>query len=1374
MVTANLFIVGVQKGGTTTLYEQMRRHPDIAFGDEKELHILDDEELFTRHDVDLAAAYSRRFAAETQTDAPPRYFCDGTPIYSYWPNSLERLKAYNPDAKLIFLLRDPVERAFSHWRMEYARGLESLSFPEAIREGRLRVYSDPTAPGHHRVYSYVERGFYGRQFRRILDLFPREQVLVLDNRELRQDQAGTLGKIWSFLELPAPEAAPAQIEANAAPSFNYGYQPDPRDGRHLYSLYAADIAEFSELSGLDVSHWGTDRRFGAPKLARLTNPRQREDGGIGVLVLGMHRSGTSAVTGVLAELGVPAAGELYEAQPYNKKGIFENKTVHAFHDRVLKHFGSRWDDPMPVDLAWVDSPAGAGFVSELAAIIDSELLAESTIFAVKDPRMCRLIPLWRKALAKSGIDPRVIIPLRHPLEVAGSLRSRDAFPRAKSFLLWLEHILAVERETRGLARSFVSYDALMRDWRSVMGKTANDLSLAYPKELARAERGIDAFLTPDLRNHTHHGEIGAATRLDALVTSAWDTVQSLIVDEADAEARDRLDALARSLGDAAGLYGPYLAWEFDTLNRASADLAEAEARIAKLTGDVDYLYKERDTLTVERDRVQRAIDAIRAQSEQRVLDAEQRVLDAQNERDHDTREVRERSEAALGNMRYELDRLSREAAVAAQRCLDSEAHLAAMEASGTWRATRPVRNFLDAHPGFRRWSRRSAKLVWWAVTLQLPSRLRQRRALLSQDTGGQRALTTLSGSPRRPLPRERFPEMLELRAFEPTARIAAVVHLYYVEMWPELREALRAIPEKIDVILTVASDLTEAERRMIFADFPDAQIVRFENRGRDILPLMALADAGILARYELICKIHAKKSLHMSDGETWRRQLLSGILGSRALVERILSAFGRDIDLGIVVANGQIFGSRREHWVDNEERVLSIGSRLGLETIPADAIFPGGSMYWIRPFIFDTLNGLKLAPDDFEEEPLARDGTTAHALERLIGLVTTEAGMTIAESGRLDESRAAPAQTEPSNRVVAYYLPQYHPTPENDRWWGKGFTEWTNVSRALPMFKDHRQPRLPSDLGFYDLRLAEARQAQADLASRYGLHGFCYYYYWFDGEGVLRLPLDEMLKSGKPELPFMLCWANEPWSRNWDGGNRELLMPQNYEPGWAKRFARDIAPLMQDERYIRVDGRPMLMIYRVMHIPDRRAAIGELRTELRHLGIGEIHISAGWVGFVGDEEPPTNAALAGIDSWSEFPPHRLPAAEISGEVRDLEPAFAGKVYSYRSAVEYALSEMRQGIGRDRHRAVMMGWDNTARRLLNAHAFHGATPALFRRWLRAIVLEQAAIRDSGDRLIFVNAWNEWAEGTYLEPDRDFGHGWLSAVASANGWAVHAVR
>lgn len=345
----------------------------------------------------------------------------------------------------------------------------------------------------------------------------------------------------------------------------------------------------------------------------------------------------------------------------------------------------------------------------------------------------------------------------------------------------------------------------------------------------------------------------------------------------------------------------------------------------------------------------------------------------------------------------------------------------------------------------------------------------------------------------------------------------------------------------------------------------------------------------------------------------------------------------------------------------------------------------------------------------------------------------------------------------PDVKPIAYYLPQFHPIPENDRWWGKGFTEWTNVVRGRPYFPGHYQPRLPGELGFYDLRIPEVREQQADLARAYGIHGFCYYYYWFNGKRLLERPLDDMLQSGKPDFPFCICWANENWSRRWDGAEAELLMAQVHSEESDQAFIHDVIPILRDPRYIRVGGAPLLLVYRpgILPGPERTAAIW--REAARKAGLGEIHLAAVQSFGLTDPRP------FGFDSAVEFPPHGLDTHDIAREIEGLDPAFTGKVYDYREVVRNALMQPRPPW--KQFRCAMTSWDNTARRRLNGHVFTHATPRDYEVWLRALVAATEAAHPPEDRFVFINAWNEWAEGTHLEPDQKWGRGFLEATARA---------
>jgi lipopolysaccharide biosynthesis protein len=342
-------------------------------------------------------------------------------------------------------------------------------------------------------------------------------------------------------------------------------------------------------------------------------------------------------------------------------------------------------------------------------------------------------------------------------------------------------------------------------------------------------------------------------------------------------------------------------------------------------------------------------------------------------------------------------------------------------------------------------------------------------------------------------------------------------------------------------------------------------------------------------------------------------------------------------------------------------------------------------------------------------------------------------------------------------KLIAFYLPQFHPIPENDAWWGAGFTEWRNVVRARPCFRGHAQPRLPADLGFYDLRVPETRSQQADLARSYGIDAFCYYYYWFGGRRLLERPLDEVHRSGQPDFPFCICWANHPWNRRWDGSADDVLMPLEYRAVDAQRFIRDVIPLLRDPRYVRVGERPLLVLSRPQDIPGVTSWVDTWRAECAAAGLPPPYLC-----LVQDAEGADPRAYR-FDAAIEFPPHGLVVSDLTATVPERDPAFSGRVWDYVSGAKWAIARALPEY--PFFRGVMTGWDNTPRLPRNGNVFVNAHPANYERWLAAIVAQARAKPIGEERVVFINAWNEWAEGAYLEPDAEHGRQMLEATRRA---------
>jgi len=361
-----------------------------------------------------------------------------------------------------------------------------------------------------------------------------------------------------------------------------------------------------------------------------------------------------------------------------------------------------------------------------------------------------------------------------------------------------------------------------------------------------------------------------------------------------------------------------------------------------------------------------------------------------------------------------------------------------------------------------------------------------------------------------------------------------------------------------------------------------------------------------------------------------------------------------------------------------------------------------------------------------------------------------------------------PAARDWPAKLIAFYLPQFHPIPENDEWWGEGFTEWTNVKRAKPNFAGHYQPQVPADLGYYDLRDPEVMDRQAELARAYGIHGFCFYYYWFNGRRLLERPLEQMLARGKPDFPFCVCWANENWTRRWDGSEDEVLMKQDYSEGAAEQFIRDVIPILKDRRYMKIAGAPLLLVYRVDLLPDAPATARLWREACAREGIPQLHLAAVQSFGIGDPRP------YGFDAAVDFPPHTERELIDPGAFPGLSPDFKGYLEDYLKVARNQVSQPPPPFVR--YRGVMPAWDNTPRRLERAHICVSSSPAAYQWWLEQIVAQTMARSAVQEPLVFLNAWNEWAEGAYLEPDSKNGSAYLEATRRGlcRGMAVHFER
>jgi hypothetical protein len=445
------------------------------------------------------------------------------------------------------------------------------------------------------------------------------------------------------------------------------------------------------------------------------------------------------------------------------------------------------------------------------------------------------------------------------------------------------------------------------------------------------------------------------------------------------------------------------------------------------------------------------------------------------------------------------------------------------------------------------------------------------------------------------------------------------------------------------------------------------------------------------------------------------------------------------------------------HPADSDDAIARLR---GVEARGADHIlFPGSALWWLEHYtgfndylqdryelVFDDKLTCLIYARRNGSPPAGRADASKSEPSAAISSDHTAAGEPDTRADRAD-----------GVRLIAFYLPQFHPIPENDVWWGNGFTEWTNVSNARPLFPGHYQPRLPGELGYYDLRSSQIRSAQAAMAKSYGLHGFCFYHYWFAGKQLLEFPFNEILRSGEPDFPFCLCWANEPWSRRWDGQPRDVLQAQSYSTKDDIAHIRWLLPALADPRAIKIDGKPVFIVYQGRDLPSPSRTTELWREEAVKAGLGELYLMSVETG----RDSGWDATREGFDARVLFQPQftMLFNSKTQLTVQAGRPL---RVYDYQQA--WGTLANPKPAAYHRYDTVCPGWDNTARRGHEGVVLHGSTPEAYENWLR-LAISNTEGRPESQRIVFVNAWNEWAEGCYLEPDERHGRSYLEATQRA---------
>jgi glycosyltransferase involved in cell wall biosynthesis len=1128
-----------------------------------------------------------------------------------------------------------------------------------------------------------------------------------------------------------------------------------------------------------------------------------------LVVLGMHRSGTSVVTRGLQALGVALGDDLMKpVAGNNEKGFFEDMDFYRLNERLLSKSASAWHRLAPLDAQALSAGPFSAERREASALLNKKL-ADHGLFAFKDPRTAVLMPFWRCVIDDLELDDRYIIVIRHPLEAAASLERRDGLPLAKGVALWAKHVIEAVRNTEGRPRVFVRFDHVLQNPKAELQRIADVLGLPNENlDAASLDAYAEEFLAPDLRHHLlGRGELARSGLAPAYVVelydhllrlsqtndpniappqSAWDSVVARFIEAAPLLAlSDELDSGLRIAMQRAGaaeklnadlkaaaesertraahaaeqqmLSQKALAAKTAQLDALSADLtrtrqdaaeaaalsaaelaetltrAETQAIEQRLCAEHALAAKDAqlDALNADLTRTRQDAAKVAAQYAAELAEARiQAAADAVHSRDQLEQAAADRKETEdnLVQLRHELNglrQLMADAVRDAEISVDLEARL--REATYL-SASLEIKRLREAHETLQ------------AANLTDNTALRATLEVATAERDlAQAQLDTLRN------------ELLEVRHSLADALHDGVINL---DLESRLRDAHLLSAELDAKRLKDAFDTLRANNEASLAR-TNAKLGALEHENGSLRRAhqQALAEAGrqkenadkqLIANADLLAgaqKLQNKFEALIIEKRHLRRDLLltrGALTAARQSLSWRVTAPLRSV---IRVARDPIGGSRA---------VASMLARATWRRIPLSPERRGrlaARLFSVAPALFFWTNTYKAwrsggRPETQASSDDAKEPSLDPALEGYTPLLATSAPQNL------------------SARAIAFYLPQFHPIPENDAWWGKGFTEWTKVRAAIPRFEGHYQPHEPDDaIGHYDLVAdPNVMRKQAELAKLHGIEGFCFYFYWFAGKRLLETPLLNLLDDKSIELPFCLCWANENWTRRWDGKDSEILIAQDHSDTDDLAFIKHVSRYFSDPRYIRIDGRPLLLVYRPALLPSVRKTAQRWRKWLRDNGLGEIYLA-----YTQSFESPVPAEI-GFDAAIEFPPNNMGLARDASLAGAQQEESNLAIYDWRALV--ARSRRYLAPAYKLFRAVTPSWDNTARRPRDGTVLAHASPNAFHEWLsNAIADAKRRIASPEERLVFINAWNEWAEGAHLEPDKRHGFAWLEAARRA---------
>jgi glycosyltransferase involved in cell wall biosynthesis len=1029
----------------------------------------------------------------------------------------------------------------------------------------------------------------------------------------------------------------------------------------------------------------------------------------------MHRSGTSAVTRSLKVLSLDLGDKLIgPVRGDNEKGFWEDAEINSFNESLLSKLGTAWHRLAFFNVDLLLRPEYAFERKAAAGLLERKLSGEA-VFAFKDPRTAILLPFWQAVFADLELEVGYLIVIRNPLEVAESLHKRNGFSQIKGLMLWAKHVIGAMRGTQGQPRIVVSYDSILNSTAEQLTRIAKALQLPSPEKNPDALREyMQDFLTASLRrNVILVDQLSDHWQVPPLVHDMYENLQRLSKDEIS-EAAKNMDRVWKRFYERYQEMIPLLP-QIDFSDQANSSLQELRVSSSKEISMLQSKLQDvEQRLENQKQRDKSFNEFLKQENDQlrRMQEASRQEMVSLSDKFHVVQQEHQKVQAANESLKRQIEQIQ-------ARSEDARQEIAVLhDRLGKSRAEyEAVCQELD--------DKKQRFQNLGDLLEQANNELHKQRENSQKETGSLRAALDAAQ-----------------KQHESERQTTNALRQQLEQRNLDLRNVSSLLEEQTKIDRKLKNELAAARQTLLRLEGRIHRITASWS-WRLTYPLRAIAAAQRNIRnavYRKTCRMLRLLWSSLPMSKKWKGAFKNFVFGRFGFLFRNKTSY--------------------VNWSKTAKTpsvVPAPSSRLTLQSVPSEKIaLLSSNVSPASQKPVDSIGGgqksvISLPPQYAE---VSERSTVLSASKKAQDYIDIES-IEIEEKCYFDLSAEPLGST--TVKTIAFYLPQFHCIPENDRWWGEGFTEWTNTRKARPLFTGHHQPRNPASLGYYDLSDAESYARQVMLAKKAGIYGFCFYFYWFGGKTLLEKPLQNILANPHIDQPFCLCWANENWTRRWDGQENEVLIAQKHSEDDSIAFLEYINKYFRDDRYVKVDGKPLLVVYRPAIIPDILRIQELWRRRAKELGWPGIYLVSAQT--FGQKDP----REFHFDAAAQFPPHHQKHGfDLNNETPGLNPDFKGMILDYRN-LPLTFSD-NPNLGYKLFRGVTLSWDNTARRGVNARIMRNFSLSGYANWLLKAckaTLADARLEDK-EKLVFINAWNEWAEGTYLEPDDKYGFGYLEAT------------